>query len=180
MRIPRFQGLRGRLSYANVMATLALFFALTGGAMAGAKYLTASDPINAGDLAGSTYGSPVIAAGKITSAMFAPTAKAPDADTLDGIDSTQFLSGYVGGTTADSTVSVPAGGQATAHNWCPAGKVAIGGGYFGFGDPSTLRAVVAAFAIDDVTGAAGFQVTMANEGATAESFHAQVRCASGS
>ena len=37
-------GLRRRLSYANVMVTLALFWALTGGAMAGAKYLTANDP----------------------------------------------------------------------------------------------------------------------------------------
>jgi hypothetical protein len=97
MRIPRFQGLRGRLSYANVMATLAFFFALTGGAMATGKYLTANDPITAGDLAGSTYGTPVIASGKITSAQFASTAKSPDADTLDGIDSTQFLSGYTGG-----------------------------------------------------------------------------------
>jgi hypothetical protein len=180
MRIPRFQGLRGRLSYANVMATLAFFFALTGGAMAAPKYLTANDPINAGDLAGSTYGTPVIAAGKITSAKFAPTAKAPDADNLDGIDSTQFFSGYAGGSAADSTVSVPAGGQATAHSWCPAGKVTLGGGYFPFADPSALRAVEAAVAIDDVTGAWGFQVRMANEGAEAETFHAQVRCASGS
>jgi hypothetical protein len=180
MRIPRFQGLRGRLSYSNVMATLAFFFALTGGAMATGKYLTANDPINAGDLAGSSYGTPVIAAGKITSAQFAPTAKAPDADTLDGIDSTQFLSGYTGGTSADSTVAVPAGGQATASSWCPAGKVAVGGGYFAFGDPSALRAVAAAYAINDVTGAAGFEVTMVNDGAAAESFHAQVRCASSS
>jgi hypothetical protein len=180
MGIPGFRGLRGRLSYANVMATLAFFFALTGGAMAGTKYLTASDQINAGDLAGSTYGTPVIADGAITSAKFAPTAKAPDADTLDGIDSTAFLSGYVGANSAESTVSVPAGGQATADNWCPAGKVAIGGGYFPFGDPSALRAVQAAFAINDVTGAAGFEVKMANEGAVAESFHAQVRCASAS
>ena len=37
-------GLRRRPSYANVMVTLALFLALTGGAMAGAKYLTANDP----------------------------------------------------------------------------------------------------------------------------------------
>jgi hypothetical protein len=68
MRPPRFQGLRGRLSYANVMATLALFFALTGGAMATTKYLQASDPITQGDLAGSTYGNPVIAAGRVTTA----------------------------------------------------------------------------------------------------------------
>lgn len=180
MQFPKFRGLRGRMSYANVMATLAFFFALTGGSMAATKYLTANDPINAGDLAGSTYGTPVVAAGKITSAKFAPTAKAPDADALDGIDSTQFLSGYASGTAADSTVSVPAGGQATAHAWCPAGKQALGGGYFGFGDPSTLRAVLAAYAIDDVTGAFGFEAIMANEGATPESFHVQVRCASGS
>jgi len=177
---PRFHGLRGRLSYANVMATLALFFALTGGAMATTKYLQATDPITAGDLAGSTYGDPVIADGAITSAKFAPTAKAPDADKLDGIDSTVFLSAYSAGTAPDANVTVPAGGQATAHAWCPAGKLAIAGGYFPFGDPSSLRSVQSAFAIDDVTGRNGFEVKMANEGAVPEGFHAQVRCASGS
>ena len=169
---PRFHGLRGRLSYANVMATLALFFALTGGAMAANKYLQATDQISAGDLAGSTYGNPVVANGAISSGKFAPTAKAPDADALDGIDSTAFLSGYVCGTAADSTVSVPAGGQATAHSWCPAGTKPLGGGYFGFTDPSALRTVSAALAVQDVEPfAPGFQVTMANEGAAAESFH---------
>lgn len=180
MGIPGLRSLRGRLSYANVMATLAFFFALTGGAMAGVKYLTASDPINAGDLAGSTYGTPVIAAGAITSGKFASTAKAPDADTLDGINSTQFLSALSGGSSADSTVSVPAGGQATAHSWCPSGKQPLGGGYFVFTDPSALRTVAASFAVDDLTGAPGFQVTMVNEGAAAESFHVSVRCASSS
>src|SRR5436190_11919361 len=71
MRVPRFQGLRRRLSYANVMATLALFFALTGGAMAGVKYLAASDSITQGDLAGSTYGTPLIAAGKVMTGKIA-------------------------------------------------------------------------------------------------------------
>jgi hypothetical protein len=47
--------MRRRLSYANVMATLALFFALTGGTMAATKYLVASDPIPAtSDLTGPT------------------------------------------------------------------------------------------------------------------------------
>src|SRR4051794_10250812 len=92
----RFRGLRRRLSYANVMATLAFFFALTGGSMAATKYLSASDPINAGDLAGSTYGNPVIAPltvttgkiadGAITSAKFASGATAPRASTLGGLD----------------------------------------------------------------------------------------------
>jgi hypothetical protein len=170
--------LRRRLSYANVMATLAFFFALTGASAAGVKYIANGDPAG-GDLAG-TYPNPTIAAGAITSAAFAPTAKAPDADKLDGIDSGQFLSGYTGANSAESTVSVPAGGQALASNWCPLGTVALGGGFFGFGNPSTLRAVQAAFAINDVTGAAGFEVRMANEGAAAESFHVQVRCASAS
>jgi hypothetical protein len=166
------------LSYANLVATLALFFALTGTAAATGKYLLASDPITAGDLAGSSYGIPVIAAGKITSTTFAPTAKAPDADTLDGIDSTQFLSGYVGGSSADSTVSVPSGAQGTASSWCPAGTRPLGGGYFPLtaGD-SALRTVTAAFAVSDATGAPGFLVTMANEGGAAESFHVTVRCA---
>jgi hypothetical protein len=84
--------MRRRLSYANVMATLAFFFALTGGAMAGAKFLQASDPITQGDLAGSTYGNPVIAAGKvttgkigdgaITSSKFDSSAVAPSAAKL--------------------------------------------------------------------------------------------------
>jgi hypothetical protein len=106
MRLPSFRGLRGRLSYANVMATLAFFFALTGGAMAGAKYITTSDTIpSTSDLAGSTYGNPLIAAGKvtsskiadgaITSSKFDAAAKAPNADLLDGIDSSQFVQGKV-------------------------------------------------------------------------------------
>jgi hypothetical protein len=180
MRIPRFQGLRGRLSYANVMATLAFFFALTGGALAGVKYIEASGVIPAtSDLAGSTYGNPLIANGKITSAMFAPTAKAPDADKLDGTDSTQFLSGYgTGEASAGSTVSVPAGQQATANSWCPAGKQPLGGGYFSETvGASALRTVSAAFAINDALTQGGFSVTMANEGLAAESFHVNVRCA---
>jgi hypothetical protein len=122
----------------------------------------------------------VIAAGAITSAKFASAAKAPDADRLDGIDSTQFLSGYGPGE-AGSTVSVPAGAQATASSWCPAGKQPLGGGYFSLtaGD-SALRTVTAAFAVNDVTGAPGFTVTMANEGGVAESFRVNVRCASSS
>lgn len=104
--------MRNRLSYANVIATLALFFALTGGAWAAtSKYLMASDPITQGDLAGSTYGNPVIAAGKvttakiadgaITSAKFASSAKAPDADKLDGNDASAF-----GAIVARGTVSL--------------------------------------------------------------------------
>ena len=100
------RGLRRTLSYANVMATLALFFALTGASMAGVKYITASDTIPAtSDLAESPYGNPLIAAGKVTSpkiadgaittSKFDGSATAPNADKLDGIDSSQFLQGKV-------------------------------------------------------------------------------------
>ena len=96
-----------------------------------------------------------------------------------GVPGPPGLSGYVSGTAPDSTVSVAAGTQATANSWCPAGTQPLGGGYFPTppGLTSALRAVAASFAIQDVTGAAGFSVTMANEGATAESFHVTVRCA---
>ena len=93
--------LRRRLSYANVIATMALFFSLTGASMAGVKYLMPTDAIPASsDLTG-TYGSPQIAAGKvssakiadgaITSSKFDGSALAPNADKLDGLDSTGFL-----------------------------------------------------------------------------------------
>lgn len=61
-----FIPLRRRLTYANVMATVAFFFALTGASMAGVKYIAAGDAIPAtSDLAGS-YGDPKIADGKVT------------------------------------------------------------------------------------------------------------------
>jgi hypothetical protein len=99
MRFPTSGGLRRRLSYANVMATLAFFFALTGASVAGVKYIAASDAIPAvSDLAGSTYGDPLIADGRvtaakiadgaITSAKFDNAATAPHASAIGGLDVT--------------------------------------------------------------------------------------------
>jgi hypothetical protein len=48
------------------VAFVALFFALGGGAMAANSYIRSSDTVPSGDLVGSTYGSPVIAGGAVT------------------------------------------------------------------------------------------------------------------
>jgi hypothetical protein len=92
-----------------------------------------------------------------------------------GVAGSPGLSGYVSG--AGSSVSVAAGAQGFAGAWCPAGTQPLGGGYFPLAGSSALRTVSATFAINDVTGAPGFLVSMANEGGTAESFHVVVRCA---
>jgi hypothetical protein len=55
----------------NVVAFTALFFALGGGAMAANSYIKTSDTISEGDLAGSTYGKPVIASGAVTNGKLA-------------------------------------------------------------------------------------------------------------
>jgi hypothetical protein len=120
MQLNRFGGLRRRLSYANVMATLAFFFALTGGAMAATKYLGASDPIPAtSDLTG-TYGNPLIADGKvtstkiadgaITSSKFDSSATAPNSEKLDGLDSTAFPRKIASGAITLPAQSLPPGG----------------------------------------------------------------------
>lgn len=94
-----------------------------------------------------------------------------------GVPGPPGLSEYVSVTS--TSVSVAAGAHGTAGAWCPAGTQPLGGGYFPFPpqQSSALRAVSASFAFQDVTFAPGFLVEMANEGATAESFRVQVRCA---
>jgi hypothetical protein len=115
-----------RLSYANVMATLAFFFALSGGAMAAGKYLLSTDTIaSSSDLAGSTYGSPVIAAGKvttdkiadgsITTAKFAGAAIAPDASKLGGHPVADFARVVTSGTITLAATTFAAGTCTEIH-----------------------------------------------------------------
>jgi hypothetical protein len=110
------------LSYANVMATFAFFFALTGASLAGVKYITATDVIpSSSDPGGSTYGNPVIAAGKvtttkiadgaITSVKFDTAATAPNAAKLNGHTATEFAQVIARGTfTIPSGQTVEPGG----------------------------------------------------------------------
>jgi hypothetical protein len=113
--------MRKRLNYANVMATLAFFFALSGVSMAGVKYIAASDPIpSTSDLTG-TYRNPMIASGKVTtgdiadgavtSAKFDSSATAPNAAKLGGLDVIAVTTGFPftinASTTAETFVNCP-------------------------------------------------------------------------
>jgi len=137
--------LRRRLSYANVIATLALFFALTGASLAGVKYIVAGDPIPAtSDLAGSTYGNPVIAAGKITTAKFDVAAIAPNSDKLDGKDSGDFLAATgVPGKFVQRyhlpTDPLQPGEVGVTSVTCNTGQHVVGGGIYLASDPTTLE-----------------------------------------
>jgi hypothetical protein len=102
----------------NTVAYLALFAALGGGATAASNYIQTTDTIPAGDLAGSTYGDPLIAAGKVgtsqladgsvTTAKFALGATAPNAAALGGTPASAFVQGP-GRLAADSAVNVSGG-----------------------------------------------------------------------
>jgi hypothetical protein len=112
---------RRRLGYANVMATLAFFFALTGSATAVGKYLTAGSPITSGDLAGSTYGSPLIADGAITTAKFHASATAPNAARLGGLD---VVPGFCLAGTCEFRHAL-AGEKTTGYMACPPNRTLI-------------------------------------------------------
>jgi hypothetical protein len=156
--------MRRRLSYANVMATLAFFFALTGGTMAATKYLVASDPIPAtGDLTG-TYGSPLIAAGKvttgkiadgaITTSKFNSAALAPNAAKLSGFDVTTTEIQTTFGGSAESFVPI----------LCPDNRVALQVGLSGGPDLHITRVQDG----ETTTSRSGTVVYVQNDSANAE------------
>jgi hypothetical protein len=102
------------------VAFVALFFALTGGAVAANTYIRSTDTVPAGDLAGSTYGAPLIAGGavgttkladgSVTTSKFNSSARAPDSAKLGGQAASSYLTTASGdsrylpiaGTAADS------------------------------------------------------------------------------
>ena len=97
------------------IAFIALFFALGGTALAGTKFLTASDQITQGDLSGSTYGDPLIAPGAVTTSKLADgtVTRAKLADPTDLYEattpSTQGLIALSTSRVTVLTLNVPAG-----------------------------------------------------------------------
>jgi hypothetical protein len=102
------------------VAFVALFFALSGGALAANNYIRSTDIVSAGDLAGSTYGAPLIKSGavgsdklaneSVTTLKFDSGAQAPNAAKLGGTPASDYLTTASGdsrylplaGTAADS------------------------------------------------------------------------------
>jgi hypothetical protein len=93
-----------------------------------------------------------------------------------GVPGPPGLSGYVGGSGGTPTVSVAPGTEGSATTFCPVGTQVLFGGFFSQTSPSSLRAVTSSLFISDA-GLPGWEVTMTNEGAAAQSFHVLVRCA---
>lgn len=85
------------------------------------------------------------------------------------------LSGYARATSPPVTVMPGLEGSAFAE--CPAGTKVLGGGFFATPAGSNLRVTNSTFGISDTTGAPGWLVTMANQGAAAAVIRATVSCA---
>jgi hypothetical protein len=126
--------IRSRLTYANVVASLALFLVLSGGtavALTGSNTVFSDDIVNgqvkATDLGpGSVGGSEVqdnsVTGADVKESSLARVPQAGNAGSLDGLDSTHFGTGVMGGVMKDvgfgavasGTVFAPSGASAAA------------------------------------------------------------------
>src|SRR4051794_12311030 len=104
--------IRSRLTYANVIATLALFLVLSGGT---AVALTGSNTVFSDDIVDNQ-----VTGADVKEASLGRVPQAGNAGTLDGRDSTHFGVGVMGGLMKDVGISDVANGTA----WAPTGASA--------------------------------------------------------
>ena len=133
-----------RLTYANVVSTLALFLAIGGVGYAAAAWTGADivdnslsgadlarDSVGFDELASHSVGTLHVRNGAIRTHDLHPTAAAPNANQLDGIDSTRFMRDRQ---KIVHLFPVPALSTRTGYAECPPGKQPVGGGVVTGGD----------------------------------------------
>jgi trimeric autotransporter adhesin len=126
---------RRLLTPANVLASLALFFALGGTGWAGQVIGTGA--VGTAQLKASAVTSAKLAASAVTKAKIAKGAVSADAIAKGSITADRLAAGVVGGvagskisTVNSAAVSVPVNNDGTAVSAaCPSGQKAIGGGW---------------------------------------------------
>jgi hypothetical protein len=127
--------MRRRLSYANVTATLALFFAISGGAMAASHYLITStkqiSPKVLTKLTGKPGKNGIAGANGATGAAGATGKEGPPGK--EGLKGEEGKAGAPGATDAVTRYggeeSVPTGDEVGSYAVCESGEAVTGGGY---------------------------------------------------
>jgi len=111
--------IRSRLTYANVVATLALFLVLSGGtavALTGSNTVFSDDIVN-GQVKGVDVLDGTLTGGDVKESSLGKVPQAGNADTVDGLDSTHFGVGVMGGLMKAVNINAVASGI----QWAPIG-----------------------------------------------------------
>ncbi len=126
---------RPELSYANVASTLALFFALAGGATA----IAVSKKISTKQIKNQAVKTNKIANGAITADKLATGAVVSDKLAASAVTEPKIAAGAIGGTKLKAFVTRTANGTGFANALCESSERAISGGAFSQ-VPDPLRA----------------------------------------
>jgi hypothetical protein len=116
--------IRSRFTYANVVATLSLFLVLSGGtavALTGSNTVFSDDivdnQVKSADVRNDTLTGGGLTGADVKESSLGPVPQAGNADTLDGLNSTRFGAGIMGGVMKDAGFAAVANGT----EWAPIG-----------------------------------------------------------